>query len=54
MLQSRGRRRHASVNALDGDGLGPLRGRRDGLLGRVERAVEQGVDQGRLSETRLA
>ena len=42
------------ADALDGDGLGAFCVRRGGLLGRIEHGVEEGVDQGRLSQAGFA
>ena len=50
-----GRRRFfTGTDALDGDGLGPFCVRCGRLLGRIEHSVEEGVDQGRLSQAGFA
>ena len=40
-----------STDALNGNRLGTLRRGRQGLLGRVEGGVEEGVDESRLAKT---
>ena len=42
------------TDALYGDGLGPFSIQTERLLGRIERGVEKGVDQGGLAQARLA
>ena len=42
------------ANALDSDGFRTLGAGRDGLLGWIERGVEEGINEGRLAKARLA
>jgi hypothetical protein len=43
-----------STYALNGDSLGPFSIRSENLFGGIESGVEEGVDQGRLAQARLA
>ena len=45
---------HTRSYTLNGDGLRPVRGGRERLLGRVEGRVEKSVDERRLAKPRLA
>jgi hypothetical protein len=45
---------HTGADALNGDRFGPICSRRKRLFGRVERSIEEGVDERGLAQTRLA